>query len=842
VTELLVPPPSRLLLVRSLFSVADREVHPVREGRTIAEMLVDVGAPVSANLLVMVDDQEVPRASWDAFKPAAGSFILARAVPGDPATLGINYLARQHVSSQVYGMWMMLTFAGAAVVSAGALAPMGMTAVFAAQATLGVVGNLAMSALVRPPTAPKAMRPSTRGQDLIAGTRNRLEPYAVVPMACGSTRYVPPQAMAPYSEVRSGKTYVTQMFDFGRGPIDFSDLKIGPNPVFTEDKVLLYDRVMQADGYYRKIEVELRRGTPTDAPLTLVIQEVHEEPLSIELLASAVGPGPTTSRNTLPNTTEISIDLTWQGLVTLHNAGAGTSATVAVRIVYRNLATGVSTTINTSTSRATTGLVRLTKTWAVPAGQYAVTLQRTTIKSTNPKVIDKTIWSALRSKRAGDPLKDAGHARIVTRITGTEQVNGTIDELSAFVERYAKAWNGSTWALAKTRDPMAYFRLVLQDADNRLAISDADLAKRVDLPRLQEVSVACVAQRRAFDFVFDDEATVLDRLKTIAAACRGSFIVRDGKFSIVLDDPAAPNSGVYTPLNMWGFRWRKTFPLLPHGLKVRFQDPLKDWSMNERIVFDDGYSAAGGGGTQVGTKFDEMSFAGVIDASILWADARYHLAVNRLRTLVCQWNTDWYHSGSDVGDRCSVSHDSISKGLATARVQRVITNGSGHVTAVEVDQIFAMETAKTYALRIDRSVDRVNVVKTLTTVVGDQTVVSFAAAITVAGEKPSVGDLVVFGLLGSETQEMIITEIRPGADLAALVTAVPVAAAVYDAALGARPDWAGESIYGAVPPDSRVPFDAPKSLQIAGVATNKSGTMTLTFAQEQGRDPVSPGR
>lgn len=59
--------------------------------------------------------------------------------------------------------------------------------------------------------------------------------------------------------------------------------------------------------------------------------------------------------------------------------------------------------------------------------------------------------------------------------------------------------------------------------------------------------------------------------------------MRDGKFSVVRDVPQTVPVQHFTPRNATGFRGLKTFTRLPHGLKVRFVNPEREWQQGNRV-------------------------------------------------------------------------------------------------------------------------------------------------------------------------------------------------------------------------------------------------------------------
>lgn len=131
------------------------------------------------------------------------------------------------------------------------------------------------------------------------------------------------------------------------------------------------------------------------------------------------------------------------------------------------------------------------------------------------------------------------------------------------------------------------------------------------------------------------------------------------------------------------------------------------------------------------------------------------------------------------GDRVQLQHDVILAGLLTARIKSVTLNGSNEATVVTIDDEFTMADGTNYAMRI-RLASGAQVVQQIVTVAGSYASGTFTTPIPV-GSVPAVGDLVVVGILGSETLDCIVKEITPGPDFTATLKLVDYAPAIQTA-------------------------------------------------------------
>ena len=794
------PPPVRLVVAPTPLTASDRTVLDVPEGATVAELVERHAARWRFALVVYVEGERVARDRWGEVVPAAGQVVAIRALAAGGGGSGGGSKALRIVAT-IAAIVLTIVTAGAAAPTVAAALGVGEAVAFAlVAATVNIASQLAISALIPPPRPEDAALPDGRGTHLLSAARNSARPFSVVPRALGTRRYAPPLAAMPTLDLQAGRYFLTQAFDFGTGPCDLSDLRIGEDPLLGEDDEIAWAGEIELTGRY-KGRLELRRGHAGDEPVTLLTEDAEEERVGLELRGGEAGVASSRSpvvRRTKRDATEISVDLVWPtGLIFRKDDGGVKTWRSKVSIAYRSAGadedapwTDAPGSPIVKSARSEKPLARSTR-WSVPAGQYDVKVTRLTPRAGDRGISDLVQWHILRSHRAADMLPP-GHCYAVLRLRGTGQVNGAIDDLSALVTSRIPHWDpdAGEWVERAGGNPAACFRAVLTAPDNHLAVAEADVAERIDLARLEEWSEWCEERGYSYDRVLDDESTVHRRLTEICSAGRAALTMRGGKYSVVWD--AEPPAVVQTlsPRNVTGFRGRRVFGPEVHALRVRFANPALDWGWDERVVYDDGYSERGEEpGTVAATAFEAMDFPGVTTPSQVWREARYHLAVARLRVETFELDVDPEHLVCERGDGVRVVHDVPGFGVGAARITGLVLDGDGDVTHLEVDELLEMEAGKLYAARVRRR-DLSTVLLNVATVAGENDSLALEAAHVLADPPIAVGDLVLFGERTKESVEMLVRGIQPGPDLSAKLLLVPVAPAVYDADTAQRPDWA----------------------------------------------------
>lgn len=409
-------------------------------------------------------------------------------------------------------------------------------------------------------------------------------------------------------------------------------------------------------------------------------------------------------------------------------------------------------------------------------GQYEVRLRRTTVSRADSMISDKVYWMMLteevQNRRPINPPKPMAMTAI--RIKATNQLNGSLDGITASLASRQLVWDGTAWVAApptiRRNNPASLFLYLLQHPANAQPVADAN----IDFFQLGHWYDFCEEKGFLYENILTGQRPIRDVLADIAAAGRASIAMPDGKWSVVIDEPKATIVQHFTPHNSWGFEGTRLLPKLPHGLRVNFLNREKDYQPDEMIVYADGYSAANA------ALLETIELPGVTSAGTLAAPgpvyklARFHMEQLILRPEEYSISTDIENLICTRGDRVKVMHDVPMWGLGSGRVKSVV----GDVTGVVLDETVQMTAGKTYTLRWRTSGNVTNtaMITGVTTVTDTLTFTT-----TISSNKPAQGDLFMFGELNSESVDCLVKSVEPMGGYQAKLTLVDYAPAVFDA-------------------------------------------------------------
>ncbi|MBE1208101.1 host specificity factor TipJ family phage tail protein [Aminobacter carboxidus] len=724
-------------------------LHPLRiervelrasAGATIAEIVDTVVAhrdcrSVASDFVVHLAGHPVEAVNWHLVRPKPGTTVTLRPV--------------------VQGFFAPI-FAALSAAFAGFTAFIG---------GLGFIGKLIMAGLsfgvklllnaLFAPRPPQLSQPKQSYS--LTGSRNQAAPYEPVPVILGKHRVTPYYGALPYTESNGETQYLRLLFVWGYGPLQVEDIKIGETLLSSFDEV----------------EVETRNGYVGDAPITLYPRQVVEEPLSVDL-KHADG---WQSRTTAENVNEISLDFVFpNGVGATDDRGRQQYYTVTLAARYRLVDTVPWTDMPgvTVNAKSQDTIRKNSKVSGLVAGQYEVEVQK--VNGDYPddpgyRVIETVVWTALRGFRTGAPLTFSKPLCITAiKIKATSQLNGSLDTLNGVVTSLVKSWNGVAWIDNQpSRNPADHFRHVLQGAANARTVADA----AIDLVALQNWHTYCVANKWTFDHPRVAAASVFDTLADICAAGRAVPIFKDGLWSVVWDELDTPIVQMFTPRNSWGFEATHEFRELPHAWRIRFINEKAKWKEDERIVYDDGYTAANA------TRFEGIEFPGVTHPDLIWKHGRFHIAQLRLRPETYTLNVDFENLLCTRADRVRVAHDVMLVGIISGRVKSIDVGAQ----SIGIDELVTLESDKLYQIRI-RLADGTFLVRSLLPGASGETTTLLLDG---TGDLPATGDLFTFGEAGRETGVYRVLAIEPQEDMTARITLVDDAPGISQADTGVIP-------------------------------------------------------
>lgn len=512
-------------------------------------------------------------------------------------------------------------------------------------------------------------------------------------------------------------------------------------------------------------------------------------------------------RTTEPDTDEIALDFAFpQGLVTFHEKDANKEQLV-VRWEVEYSVAGANEWKEPPDNAKREGLRGSGKlllfhsrhqglilrgfSFKVPRGQYDVRVTPVSVSRIQEFPVYRLVWTQMRSLTNEDPVDRNDVAEIGLRIKASDQLAGRISDFNCLAEAYLPVWDdvGGQWTKPQlTRNPAWAYADVLRGVANKRPTSDS----RIDTAALKAWADWCDANGRTFDAVVDFQATVHQVASDIAASARASFSVRDGKYSVVQDVEKTTPVQHITPRNSRSFRGEKTFPEIPHGLKVQLLNAAEDYKLDERIVYADGFDENNA------TKFETLELFGITDADQAWKDGRYHLATMQLRPETLYVEMPMEHLVGVRGDLVRVTHDVPLIGQAFGRILEVALGGGGDVEAILLDEETPLRDVggsfEAHGCRI-RLADGTSSLASVDEAASDAKRVATGETRWVVFETPlsgaaapSGGELVQYGLAGQESGEYLIKSIRPLPDLFARLALIDHSPAIFQSDVGAIPD------------------------------------------------------
>jgi hypothetical protein len=755
--------PVGLLALPHIDPTRGRRRLDVAYGMTLAEMAVVAlpGVPLE-RVRVSIGEHVIDRKVWHRVRPHHGATVIIRAVPGDDtlrSILSVAVLVAAVALGQFYaptlaGSLLPATFTGygATVATASTISLVGSLAT----AGFAIAGSLLLNALI----PVRGLGDQDKGTDRFAvtGLQNSSNPGGILPSILGQHRYAPVYAAPPYTEIIGTEQYVIAAFLFGHGGLSFTKHRLGDTPIENFDDV----------------QMEVREGYETDAPLTLYPQQVIEEQIAVELRS-----GQPIGRLTARDASEVSVDISFvQGLVKFGKEGKKEWRTVSFAISQRPAGSTdgavVIATLDFTANRQE--IIRQSYRWTLPQrGQYEIFIMRTSPNATDAQIIDRSDWSAIRSFRPESPFNFKDKlAMVALRIRASNQLNGVVNNYSAVASLLCRDWDkdSQSWVVRETSNPASLFRHVLQGPANAYPKTDDE----IDLVKLQDWHEFCEEKGLTYNRVHDYNATRLDVLGDIAAAGRATPHDDGEKWSVVIDRPQSTYVSAITPRNSWDFQGTTPQVLFPDGHRVQFIDATNDWQEMERIVPFPGVDP---NNVQV---TEDLPLPGVTDPDQIWRATR-----RRQYELIHRPHT--YSVSQDIeslvlarGDLAPVNHDVLDRDQVAARVRAVSDR------IVTIDTPVTMQAGRSYAC-VFRLADGTSLRRSVITVDGE------TQNLTIIGDLPGVqtGNLVSFGTsIKGPVIDCIVKGVERGDNMTAkltLVDASPIIDDLVDAEV--PPAWDG---------------------------------------------------
>lgn len=291
-------------------------------GLSVAEIIDEV-CPLNhpdIGACVMIDGVPLSRMKWRDYYPESGALINIRVVPQGGGG-GKNPLATLLTIAVLVAAPYAGAFLAEAAFGAGLIGSVGgiIAATPFITAAVGVIGRLAISALIPPPKQSNSgtvSNPSESPTQFIEGARNTINPYGVVPIILGTNRMFPLQAALPFTETVGADQYVRQLFTYGWGEsIEISNIQIGETAITS----------------FTDVEMQHKLAGDLNVSTSLYSNAVHEDDYSV-LLQQVDG---YSTRTTQQGVDEATVDFTFTGgLATFDANGARQAYSVQLTLEF----------------------------------------------------------------------------------------------------------------------------------------------------------------------------------------------------------------------------------------------------------------------------------------------------------------------------------------------------------------------------------------------------------------------------------------------------------------------------------------------------------------------------
>jgi hypothetical protein len=421
----------------------------------------------------------------------------------------------------------------------------------------------------------------------------------------------------------------------------------------------------------------------------------------------------------------------------------------------------------------------------VPLGRHEIRVRRLTPSNTEYKTPDgnsnrrrysasylQTITGYSNNKAITPP---APLAMTSFRIKATNQLNSNIEGITGTVISVCLDWENVIleWVDRPTRNPASLFRYVLQHPANSQRVTDS----KINLDDVIAFHNYCRWNNFKFDMVIVEQRSIYDVLLDICAAGRASPTMRDGQWTVIIDQQKTEIAQLFSPHNSWGFEGTRTLPKIPHGFRVQFFNEKRGFQDDEMIVYNDGY------GPSNAKLFETIQLPGVTNSDTVFKHGRFHLAQLKLRPEIYTINVDIEHLACTRGDLVRVTHDVPMWGLGTGRIRERISG-----TQLLLDEEMTMAANTPYTIRI-RLEDGTNITRTVLAKPDDGYYSTIDLANSVDAIQGKADNLFLFGELSSESVELLVLSIEPAENMTARIQMIDYAPDIYLSDIETIPDF-----------------------------------------------------
>ncbi|MFZ2967915.1 MAG: host specificity factor TipJ family phage tail protein [Sulfuricurvum sp.] len=550
----------------------------------------------------------------------------------------------------ILGMVAMVALAVAAPYAAGAV--MGATAGMVGAGVYGglsgalifgglqmgvmMAGGMLINSLMAPdmpsstPTTSIASSPTYYGWDNV---QNQSTEGIALPIAYGKTKIVPP-IISQYVETKDNKQYLNILYALNNGEITLvSDITINNNPIT----------------YFNDVTYEVRNGTNTQTLIPSFDNTRVDQSVGAKLSTTE-----TIRRTSYNNVRGLTIIVSApSGMYYANDGGGLDSRSVTLVVKYKKVGDATWTTIaNTSISGVTTSTIRQTfQADNIPAGEYDISITRTTAESTSTRTSDKVYFEGFTEIIYND-FTYPNTALLAIRALATDQLSGSMPSVSCVVDRGFGTSNPAT------------------AARNIIELVGADVITTA----FDEWATWCTGQNFTCNMVFDSEVNVRDALNIVGTLGRANVIQIGSEYMPIIDrvETMPVQRFLFTMGNIIRDSFKEEYlPLADRSnvVEVTYFDETLDYEKQSVEISQYGFDESSDT-----VRKASVTLYGCTNRTQAVRHGRFLMNKNRYLTNTVSFEADVDAIACTIGDVINVSHDVPQWGYSG----RVIDAGMAH--------------------------------------------------------------------------------------------------------------------------------------------------------------------
>lgn len=590
----------------------------VESGITISQALKNVNYPIQEFDELMIWVNGKPVEEYENYYVYPGDVVNVR-----PVVKGKNTAA---ILAAVATIVITIYFppAGAA---------MGMGQFATAVVTAGLVFGATMLIYAAfPPPEPQEIE--RKESYLLGSTRNRKRLFEALPLVIGKLRVAPDSASATFGRFENNKQTVNQVYHFGlQTSLKLEDFRIADTPIgdFATPPVI---SMPDAQG-----------NLPADFNDTEVIRGSE--------VKNADGPLVVT---TSPGSIGVSVDV--QAVA----YDVGSEGNVKDRTISFNLS--VYDVADNSVVYSEDHNIRGKKinetrvtysTGPLPKGQYRVEVTKNSIDRNTSNGQRNLTVVAIKSTQE-DNTDYTNQLRVGLTVEASNQITGTIDQLTALAYDSIPVLEGNSWTIKPTDNPawwFLWFARGKRDGQGKLLYGGGLSDSQIDLPAIIKFAAWCDRKKLTCGMLINRNSTVKKVLNKIARCGRGEYTWGKGKLGVIWDDDQAVPVAVFSPSNM-----RTDTFTINYDANKTADEVIVNFLNKENDYKPDSVRVTVGNTTSP-ERPTQIQFEGCLDPDMAGREANLLAAAQLEMRRTISWETDIEGIVVKRGDVVRLSHDIV---------------------------------------------------------------------------------------------------------------------------------------------------------------------------------------